>query len=138
MDDMVAPTSEHDTKPPVAGEPPADAGSTDEATETTETQEYEGTEGSRWGKIVILREFTSGVDANANGAVEALTSYDLVDAGPHDKGFRTTAEAVERIKGFSKEDYEAEVQPLPKYTVVRVVKTVAPKTVQKEVLEFEE
>jgi hypothetical protein len=93
--------------------------------------DYAGTEDSRFGKIVVVKELAE-VGGDHDG------SWGVVAQGPQDKGFASSADAVEWIKERCQADFDADLDPLPSYQVVRLVKRVSPRKVQKTVLDFDE
>jgi hypothetical protein len=102
--------------------------------ETTQTSEqdvsngessYKGTEGSKWGKIVV--------------AMENQTGFEIIDEGREDKGFKSQAQAVEAVKkhvNTALDNGIVEADRIPAFYVLRVVKTIMPKPVQTTVLDF--
>lgn len=100
--------------------------------ETPKTEEkpngvsdYKGTEGSKWGKIVV--------------AMENAVGLTIIDEGPEDKGFKTAAQAIEAVKKHVTDGLDnglLEVDRLPAFHVLRMVKIIEPRPVQTTVLDF--
>lgn len=103
--------------------------------ETTQTSEapangtpaYKGTEGSKWGKIVVGMETPNGLQ--------------ILDEGPEDKGFKTQNQAIEAIKKHVSEGMDngvLDVANMPTFHVLRMVKEITPTPIQTTVLDFGE
>jgi hypothetical protein len=100
-----------------------------ETTETSETDvsTYKGTEGSKWGKIVVAMEGAGGLE--------------IVDEGREDKGFKSQAQALEAVKkhvALAIDEGLVDMDNIPSFHILRMVKEISPKPIQTTVLDFGE
>ena len=99
-----------------------------EAGEEKNSSSYEGTENSKFGKLVIAKS------SGKNTAGQPVMTF--VDEGPEDKGFASVASAMAEVKTLAEEEWEelasdpeadTEKIQLSTYYVLRVAKVVSPR-----------